>query len=123
VTLSPARLQVTVAHKTAEEGAAAEPFPGDLRTRRPDQLAEEERPRWSISAASAESVLSLYIPATFPLGSVTVELKGATGSASVLLVVLANPWSEVDDVYLAEPAHRAEYVEKEEGLLFKGFPF
>ena len=75
--------------------------------------------------------VEINVPATVAVGEyelrAQVREKGETEVLDSLLfgdpvVILFNPWSSDDDVYLAAQNERDEYVLKEDGLMWQGKP-
>ncbi|XP_019395102.1 PREDICTED: protein-glutamine gamma-glutamyltransferase E-like isoform X2 [Crocodylus porosus] len=77
------------------------------------------------STSSGSASISISSPATAPIGryrlSVKVFLGGRSSTLDIgMFVLLFNPWSKEDEVFMPDPAERNEYVLEEFGVLFVG---
>lgn len=79
-----------------------------------------------ISKGSHSVNIALLAPATAPIGQyqLKIRLDSSCGETSFYhlgeFILLFNPWSPDDDVYLESEAERQEYVLNEEGLIYQG---
>ncbi|KAJ3083796.1 hypothetical protein HK102_000907 [Quaeritorhiza haematococci] len=74
---------------------------------------------WSLAAAAGPNGgtdFTLTIPGNAPVGMYEV----AVGSDKAVMIVLFNPWSKEDGVYLDQPALLDEYVLREIGAIWVG---
>ena len=80
--------------------------------------------RYELPLASAsDGRFAVTVPWSAAIGVYDGEVRfggGGVVACQVPIVLLANPWSEADDVYLADNAERAEYVLEESGLIWIG---
>ncbi|KAK7144172.1 hypothetical protein R3I94_010565 [Phoxinus phoxinus] len=87
--------------------------------------------QWSailkMSASGHTLTISLYTPASSPVGVYTLHLRVETcGSIKKYVLgqftLLCNPWCQADSVFLPSENLRNEYIRNDFGLVFKGSP-
>ncbi|XP_019365445.1 PREDICTED: protein-glutamine gamma-glutamyltransferase E-like isoform X2 [Gavialis gangeticus] len=77
------------------------------------------------STGSGSASISISSPVTAPIGRYRLSVKVSLGGRSSTLnigtfVLLFNPWSKEDEVFMPDAAERNEYVLEEFGVLFVG---
>ncbi|XP_004861729.1 protein-glutamine gamma-glutamyltransferase Z [Heterocephalus glaber] len=84
---------------------------------------------WSVSDFSADSTslhVSLFTPASAAIGHYTLSTEIAQGQGHRVtyplgtFILLFNPWSTEDDVYLPSETLLQEYIMKDYGFVYKG---
>nr|XP_006111130.1 protein-glutamine gamma-glutamyltransferase E-like [Pelodiscus sinensis] len=83
---------------------------------------------WSAVQQSTESssvTISIYCPANAAIGRYKLSVQptsGGNASQGIVgtFVLLYNPWSQGDDVFMPNNAERQEYVMEEFGMVFTG---
>uniref|UniRef100_K7GB58 protein-glutamine gamma-glutamyltransferase n=1 Tax=Pelodiscus sinensis TaxID=13735 RepID=K7GB58_PELSI len=80
---------------------------------------------WSAVQQSTESssvTISIYCPANAAIGRYKLSVQPTSASRTPVgtFVLLYNPWSQGDDVFMPNNAERQEYVMEEFGMVFTG---
>ncbi|KAI5246349.1 Protein-Glutamine Gamma-Glutamyltransferase E [Manis pentadactyla] len=76
---------------------------------------------------SKDNVLTISVlsPASAPIGWYTLSIQISSGGKDVILklgrfILLFNPWSQEDGVFMSNHAEREEYIQEDAGIIYVG---